>query len=619
MKNWILQISFVTVVCVLGIYAVFPLLIQNIYTPNLITYFNEDEGYLMDLIWSYFSGVVQPGSKGDVDYGLMMVYISDLACFFTKYIDFSPGGFVLILRWIHLLSWLGCILVLWRLITNHFNENKIYILSILIFAVNPSFIYYTVSSKPDYTSLLFVILGLNFILKIIDEYSKKYLFFALCCAAIGLLIKFVGVFLLPPTILAVWLAKKRGENDFKLPQFKNLWFYPALIFNILILTPIMGMFFYVRRTTGKTYFEEFGFLGSFVQAKIILLWYLIAFIFLLGVIFFYYLEKNKNKAHNALALEGISTAVWICAMFIGILVIFGFRWVFMPQHFLTTYGQIIFMNFSGGYILRSSGSVYIFLREAMSAIGDRLFSIAHILAFFLLYIGGEGYLVYRKKLPIRDSLFYKKKVLLVFLSPFFLILFTPGMFTVHHMLPFLVVLYIFIIHGILVWRNILAEKNSLLSLVYFYGFIFIISGWISINGINIFHQYQHIQKRKYDVAFEIKKWFEANISDTARVITDHPSRVYVPDQLKEWKTVDMSVPHFQEKLKEAISLFKPDYIYYNLGSGNLLQVPKLEEIATLKESVVLIAEFDSSSRLYQRRMGDKFVVYKVVSWPLPKS
>ena len=56
-----------------------PAMNYNIGDPNMIVYFNADEGGLMDEVWWYYSGAKLPSFQWDFDYGLEMKYLADIA------------------------------------------------------------------------------------------------------------------------------------------------------------------------------------------------------------------------------------------------------------------------------------------------------------------------------------------------------------------------------------------------------------------------------------------------------------------------------------------------------------------------------------------------------------
>ena len=156
------------IICASVVAITVPAIGNNIDNPNLIVYFNADEGYLMDLIWSYYSGEIRDSFQLGLDYGLGMIYLSDLSrMVLSKFIEFTPGTFVSILRWIYMLSWIGSLIALWHLVGNHFGKGWMQICAVFLLAVRPAYDYVTNSLKPEPLVLLFMIVGLNYTLKII--------------------------------------------------------------------------------------------------------------------------------------------------------------------------------------------------------------------------------------------------------------------------------------------------------------------------------------------------------------------------------------------------------------------------------------------------------------------
>src|SRR3989338_7536077 len=109
------------IVCIFTFYVSLPTVFDNIGDPNMIAYFNADEGGQMDIIWHYYSGQKRDSFQWDFDYGLEMVYLADFSrLVLSKFIHFTPGIFVLILRWINFLAWVLAFFALWRLVRRHF-------------------------------------------------------------------------------------------------------------------------------------------------------------------------------------------------------------------------------------------------------------------------------------------------------------------------------------------------------------------------------------------------------------------------------------------------------------------------------------------------------------------
>ena len=61
------------IVYVFSVTLVIPTINNNYKDPNLITYFNADEAYIMDILWKYYSGETRDSYQGAFDYGLEFI------------------------------------------------------------------------------------------------------------------------------------------------------------------------------------------------------------------------------------------------------------------------------------------------------------------------------------------------------------------------------------------------------------------------------------------------------------------------------------------------------------------------------------------------------------------
>ena len=96
------------ILCVLALMACLPCIYRNIEDPNLIVYFSQDEGHLMDHAWFYYTGQKRDSFQFETDYGLELIYLAGLSrAVLSKFILFTPVIFILILRWLNVIFWVA--------------------------------------------------------------------------------------------------------------------------------------------------------------------------------------------------------------------------------------------------------------------------------------------------------------------------------------------------------------------------------------------------------------------------------------------------------------------------------------------------------------------------------
>jgi len=602
-------------VCVAVILISVPAISANIKDPNMIVYFNADEGGLMDEAWYYYSGVKRDSFQWDFDYGLEMVYLADLArALFSKFIDFTPVTFVVILHWIHLIAGVLAILALWRLVNYHFGKGWQPIMAVTFLVTRPSFIYYFSNNiKPEPLILLFSILCLDYLLRIIDDTRRRDLFIAIALASIAFVVKFTAVSLLPPIVAAMYLAKRR-KNSIEETLFRPsraTWPLSLLIGSIIIIAPLLLIFFYVRKSTGHTLYSQFGLWGSLLQSNFIFYIWAIGFLIIFSTPILGLLAKSGNllmKRTAAWVNEINSYALIVCGLFLVFVMLFGFGWLFHPKQFVQIYGQLApIASQKASFItaVAEKGFLASFFDNLMNKL--RQFD-PLLVALFVFYLVVE---LYRARMKTIDRLqAFKRLTLLVFVIPAFLVMLSSLRIEQHNMLPFVMVVLILVIQGILIFKDEF-DKRILLK-----GFILAFTGALLMvdiltNGIYVVKHTIYQSLWREDVAFDIVKWWREKIPVNARVVADHYIRVYIPEEYTNVETLNWNQLNKAEEMRRLVAAYKPQYVYYNSGLRDEGAVPPLEEILPNRR-LKLLKSFESAGRLYQRNPHDRFVIYKVL-------
>lgn len=618
-----LNLFFLVIICAGSALLVLPTINNNIHNPNMITYFNADEGFQMDLIWHYYKGEKRDSYYMDVDYGLEMLYLSDLARFiFSKFIVFKPGTFVLLLRWLHLISWIGVLIVLWHFTGFHFGRGWQQVLTVLLLAVRPAYNYFSNSLKPEPLVLLFMIIGLHFALKIIKKPSYKHLLISTLCASMAFHIKFAGVFLLPAIIAAMYFGQLHqtgfsSGNIGVFPEIKNSWILEWLIGACLTGSPFLFIFFYVRKATGFTFYEEFGLWGSFLRNKAAFLVCFIGLIFVAISLIFFFLNRSNSPALRKIIgkINKVnSNAFIVIGLFFVFSLFLGFRWVFSPKHFIGTYSYNLF-DFLGLLAIKSISPATLYANYFQNLIAKFISFDMLIILLLGVYLFVE--LCGQAQNPKNSKLqFYKRLALLIFLTPCFLSIFALafGRFAQHHMLPFFVVACILAVQAADMAYLYLKQKKinkkyiMLTALGLAAIFIFDIASNATIlikSRIHEFHQHE-------DIIYDLAKWVEGNVPIDTLIVADHHSNVYIPPEYKNIKIFGGEGKEKIEQLRFLVNNYHPQLIYYNIVPSGDTFLPPID-IMLPNHKVKLIKSFDSSNRSYQRRPKEKFVFYEVLN------
>ncbi|MBU0604869.1 MAG: glycosyltransferase family 39 protein [Candidatus Omnitrophica bacterium] len=598
-------------ICIGSLAITFPTIANNSSNPDLITYFSADEGGLMDEAWYYYSGEKRDSFQWDIDYGLEMVYVADLSrAVLSKFMKIGPGTLVLILRWIHLLSWLGALVALWLLIGRHFGKGWGQAIAVALLAVRPALLYFMNSLKPEPLVLLLIIVGLDYTLRIVEKPARSNVVIAVACAAAAMVVKFSGIFLLPVIVGALYLgdiyraAPGKGLVTTR-AEAKFAWTFPMLLSIPMIAAPFLAIFFYVRRHNGLTLYQEYGLVQSMSLYKIVyLVWFAAAALIAVSFLMF-----TMNRSKNRLVIKVMqhvnrinSYAIIVGAVFSVSFAVFGARWFTMPRHFIDTY-VYNGMDFSGGEVVQGIRSAAEFFTVFFKGVWEKIISFDPVIFTFIgLYIINETRLFERGGAIDRAGR-YKRCVLLIFLLPFFASIFTMGRLAGHHMLPFFMVAAILAVQAAEIFTKI--NRKYLCLLVYI-----ILLADIGVYGIDMARSNLYKVRQREDTVFTIARWWRVNVPPDARIVAQHHMQVYVPEEYKNVRRLHWNGKDEEAQLRKLIREYSPRYIYHRKTPDGTVGAFDIETVLPEKK-LRLIKVFDDSGIGYRRTPGEKFFIHEI--------
>jgi hypothetical protein len=372
----------------------------------------------------------------------------------------------------------------------------------------------------------------------------------------------------------------------------------------------MLIIFYVRKSTGHTWYEQYGFWGSLAKSASMRSLFLagLALVCLSGAL--WVLNRRARGFLRTIAdfVNAVNSyACIVCALFAFSTLVFGFRWLISPKDFILTYSQIASAA-SGTQALQlaKTGSVAsAFLHNIVSRIMtcDPL-----ILGLFLFYAVAE-LRAFDKNMDKDPVPLFKRLTLLVFLLPFALFMFSGLRLEQHHMLPFFVAMSALGLGGIRMWLAEFRGRAGMRRITVACA-VLVLSLDIVGNGTRMAQARAHQFEQREDVAFEFSRWWHKNIPRDAVVVADHYTRVYIPPEYKNIKTTTWTIKR-RERFCELVRAYRPQFIYYNAGPSGGEPFPAIEKLLP-GYKVELVALFDSAGRSFQRKAGDKFVVYRMI-------
>jgi len=605
------------VICLGTLLLTLPTIGDNIDDPNMIVYLNHDEGGFMDIAWSYYSGERRISSQWPSEYGLELRYLTDFSkVALSPFIEFEPGTFVLILRWLYLFAWILSFFALWHLVGYHFGSNWQGLLAVALLATRPVFPFIYEHLKPEPLVLLVMLVGLDYTLRIIKEpLRRRNLLIATGCASIAFLIKYAGIFLLPAIVASMFFARRYqsnlGNEKSAFPEIRISWILPALPGLIMIFMPILLISFYVRQSSGSTWYEEFGLWKSILQNKAI--FYMITAGILLTLLscVMFVLKKIKRPSVEKIMKrvnELNSYSLIACSLFAFGVIIFGFRWILFPRHLFDTYAQMGQNVFRGEMLI-------IFGEPTLSCLKRIYAKISEfdpiIISIFLFYIGMEIYGM-RKKIKDSPLMICKRLVLLVFAASAFIIMFSHIRMTPTHTLPFFVAIAILSIQGLHMFHDAFKSRRVLSRVITLFIILLFLYD-ISVNAATIVRERMYQFRGHEDIAYEIGDWWRKNISPDTKVVSAHLRQGYIPPEYKNIETPDWGEKFNAQKIRELIDKYKPGIVYYNQNDKifNAGTIPPLEEILPDRK-VNLLKSFENMPGNYAKHPGCRFLVYEVL-------
>lgn len=607
---------FLAAVCAGTLSLTLPTIKNNIDDPNLIVYFNGDEGMLMDLAWYYYSGDKRMTFFSNIDYGVEMIYLADFSrIFLSKFIEIQPGTLVLMLRWIHLLSWLGAIIALWWFIGYHFGKGWYQAFAVLLLASRPALDYFSINLKPEPLVLLLMIIGLHYALKIIDKPTRGNVCLSVLFASLSFLIKFAGVFLIIAITASIFLARRVPGNDGRsgiFRQRKLSWIFEMAAGAILISLPFFYIFFYKRYSTGNTYFEDFGIIKSIMtNGPALIMITFGAMLIAVSALMIYSALKQTALSRNGIIKftnEVNSYLAPVSGLFFIFISVIGVRWLSSIQGFIATYSFNLF-DFMGVFNLREAynGSVF-------SAYLNYIFKkvISYDLLFFvlmLLYLYVEVRF-YRQNISEDGNKTKKRIALAVYLLPFFISMASIGRLTAHHVLPFFIAIIALSLQGIGIFLGRLKLKPVLINIV-FAVFVVLLTSDVLVNASELVRARVYRFNQRDDIVFDFMRWWKGNIPKGSSVISDYFTRVYVTEGWTNTRIFNGNRPEREEELRRMVEANPPDYICINEGKCGYEQMPPIEKMLPGRKLKLIKEFYNNADRRFVRYKDDRIVIYKL--------
>ena len=598
-RRWAFPFSLL-VVWAATLVLVLPTIHAHLDNPNMVIYGNGDEGGQMDLIWSYYSGEHRDSFQWDFDYGLEMVYLAGAAkLLLAPWMTVTPVTFVVLLRWIHFLSWLAALGLFWRLVGRHAGRGWPQQIGVLLLAVRPAWAYLANNWKPEPLVLVLLLLGLDAVLRYVEQPSRVRLAVASLCAAAAFTVKYFGLMLLPAIAAALYRDRRRRADakSAAVPLRRASWMIYALGGTALLGFIAAALLGYVRKSTGMTWAAQYGFWRTLhlipVLMKAWLLgWGLIAASGAMALLRRQAAWRRRIDALNsALCAAAAGFAAWM--------LITGAGWLLHPRQFIIAYSQLVPIALHshaeplhGGWVSAWLQHVGRIMRQGVGAGLCAAAVIALVAAF----------LAHRRGIRADSLVRNKQAVLLWFCAGFALLIASMVRCEPHHLLPLVSALVLLILLEVRTMARLPAGRRVLLPLL---GVLIALE--IAANARLLIETRLQAARYRDDVVYDVQSWWEQHMPREAVILADHYVYAYIPPGYPHL-TVLQDYNLNPKMLRDTAENIQPQFLYIN--EGHETPVPPVSELLPAYQAEV-VKIFDSQDRRFRRKPADRFVIYRL--------
>lgn len=604
-------------ICGASLALAWPTINNYVNDPNLITYFSADEGGQMDVTWWHYSGEKRESFQWESDYGLELIYFADIARLaLSRFVTVTPGLFVVIARWVHLLAWLGACVALWQFVGRHVQRGWPQTLAVSLLAVRPAFAYLCNNWKPDPLVLWLMIVGLDAVLRHLDTPSWRHVMVATACAAVVSIVKYAGVFLLPALVAAMYFSVRRSPTaraahpDVRYPQWNASWAFYGLMGGALLSLLVLMIYRYQRHSTGGlTWYQQYGLWGSLAaHPGMLMVAYVSGGLMLLSLVLWRLARSRQPSIRRAMRwVNEVNTYLCLAGgIFVAWVPLVGFRWLVTPEHFIASASQFG-PRAASSAALQDLGTQGFWGAFAHNAIG-------RIMVFdgwlFVLVLASLGFELLVGRRQAGDQVrWHKQCTLLVFLAPLVLLIASMVHVAAHNMLPFVVAACVLVLSSLALfhrtrvpapWRSVVMSAVGLMLAID-----------LVTNAAAMLTMRRHAFRQRKDMVFDLARWWQQHIPPDARIVADFHTRVYIPSGYGGIKVFKGYQQDRVEQLRRLVSAYEPAWLYYNAGpSGGTEPLPPVEEMLP-GWHLTLVKEFDSADYPFQRIPGDRFIIYRL--------
>lgn len=537
---------------------------------RIIAHFDKDEATLAVFAEKIYSRGLVPMDGATFSYPQLFYYLGGIILFpYTLLKGIDDQTITIVLRCLNTMSVLLTVIFAYFFVLRFFKSIFAAVLSGMLLATMPEYLWWAVNSRPHPLELLFILIAIYFCFKIVEKYELKLLVGAILFSSLAASTKYGGFFLIP----IIWLSclfdifKLRMSDliNYLKEKSKTIYFIASLIiFSIVSAYLLFGFLFF--RLKGLFIKHSINNLGDIIQIKEIRLILAFSLVLLLFGVGWWIINVISNKLsqdvveakHHYLFVLNKGFLVFcgiVAAIIFLFLILNPTYWLFSADTAKTTLLQIV-QTTMGSTGLDSVKNRPIFDAESLVWFGrlfdNRILNVfwGILLLFYVLY----ELLFFKQNWHLNKNSVFQRILLWVYAVSVFLFLFLFVLHKAHHyLLPVGIVSSLLIPFGMVeVVKKIKLISIKILLIVFFCTMV-IAGFYMRVNMIIEMRDTKLGKNDRVDAGLLLGRYLE-NKYTADRVICIDDIATYIPAKFQHVIALDLSDKNMFNKAMKT----KPD-------------------------------------------------------------
>lgn len=536
----LLYLFYPVLLCLPILLLVAPATMLGVDDLRLSWYFDFDEGDLLERLLAFRAGTLTRDFAGSLffDYGPLFKTVAvPFTLPFTWFMGESYRSVWVGVRWFNVVSGQAALWIFWLLVVRHFRSFWVAAISTTALAVTPEFLSWLDHVKPEPFQLMLVALSLYFSVSLVRRPRLRTVALASLFASAAFATKYLGVFLLPGIVLAWcggdWLQNGRETLQAAMERRRRhlYTFGIALAFAgaLGLIAFAVFLFSYVGKTTGLTWFEQYGWRMLVARWESVITQGLSLSICLggLGLVWL----SRRQTATSSLVFLGqfvLLCLTQVSLLFVCGLLVAGYQWFLHPLQFVRDFhARTLVVTSLGNRPFPETLSMLAPMSQWIEIIAER--SALGMIGATLLTLYAIGEIVLSRTSRHNDiGRLLMRLTLFLFVVSYGLFLWLlVDRRTGWYLLPIVPLAFLLPLdllrHQVLPWLPGLRWRAALLLTV-----TILFVGDALYRG-SLAYQWRVARFQKpYDVAYELSRWLEKQYDVEMTILTDHRDQTFVP-------------------------------------------------------------------------------------------